>query len=289
VPHSGRQRFSIPLPGRSPLTLGDRALVMGILNLTPDSFSADGLLADPARALDTLRAMEEAGADIIDIGAESTRPGAAPVDAAEEIARLRPVLRAIGGRARVPLSIDTSKAAVANFALDEGVAMVNDVSALDSDPAMGPLVAARGVPIVLMHMRGRPTDMYAEASYDDVVAEVMRHLQRRVERAVGVGVAWDRVLLDPGIGFAKRPEHSFRVLAATSRLLALGRPLLVGPSRKSFMTAATGPMPAAQRDWPTAAAATAAVLGGAHIVRVHRVAEMVQVVRVAEAIRAASV
>lgn len=261
---------------------------MGVLNLTPDSFSADGLLADPARALEALRAMEEAGADIIDIGAESTRPGASPVHAAEEIARLRPVLRAIGGRARVPLSIDTSKAAVANFALDEGVAIVNDVSGLDYDPAMGPLVAARGVPIVLMHMRGRPTDMYAEAAYDDVVAEVMRHLQRRVERAVGFGVAWDRVILDPGIGFAKRPEHSFRVLAATSRLLALGRPLMVGPSRKSFMTAATGPMPAAERDWPTAAAATAAVLGGAHIVRVHRVAEMVQVIRVAEAIRAAS-
>ncbi|MCC7034254.1 MAG: dihydropteroate synthase [Acidobacteria bacterium] len=262
---------------------------MGVLNLTPDSFSADGLLADPARALDALRAMEGSGADIIDIGAESTRPGAAPVSAAEEIARLRPVLRAIGGRARVPLSIDTSKADVANFALDEGVAIVNDVSGLDYDAAMGPLVAARGVPIVLMHMRGRPGDMYAEATYDDVVVEVMRHLQRRVERAVGVGIAWDRVLLDPGIGFAKRPEHSFRVLAATSRLQALGRPLLVGPSRKSFMTAATGPMPAADRDWPTAAAATAAVLGGAHIVRVHRVAEMVQVVRVAEAIRAASV
>lgn len=289
MPPSARRRFSIPLPGRSPLELGDRALVMGVLNLTPDSLSADGLLADPARALDALRAMEGSGADIIDIGAESTRPGAAPVSAAEEIARLRPVLRAIGGRARVPLSIDTSKADVANFALDEGVAIVNDVSGLDYDAAMGPLVAARGVPIVLMHMRGRPGDMYAEATYDDVVVEVMRHLQRRVERAVGVGIAWDRVLLDPGIGFAKRPEHSFRVLAATSRLQALGRPLLVGPSRKSFMTAATGPMPAADRDWPTAAAATAAVLGGAHIVRVHRVAEMVQVVRVAEAIRAASV
>jgi dihydropteroate synthase len=283
-----RGQFLIPLPGRPPLELGGRALVMGVLNLTPDSFSADGLVADPVRALAAVRAMEEAGADIIDIGAESTRPGAAPVSGAEEIARLRPVLRAVGGRVRVPLSIDTSKAEVANFALDEGVAIVNDVSGLDYDPAMGPLVAARGVPIVLMHMRGQPRDMYAEATYDDVVAEVMRHLQRRVERALGFGIAWNRVLLDPGIGFAKRPEHSFRVLAATSRLLALGRPVLVGPSRKSFMTAATGPMPAADRDWSTAAAATAAVLGGAHIVRVHRVAEMVQVVRVAEAIRAAS-
>ena len=261
---------------------------MGILNLTPDSFSADGLSADPARALEAARAMEEAGADLIDIGAESTRPGAAPVSAEEEMARLRPVLRAMGGRLRVPLSIDTMKAEVANFALDEGVAMVNDVTGLDHDPAMGPLVAARGVPIVLMHTRGRSSDMYAEATYDDVVTEVLRHLQRRVERAVGCGIAWDRVLIDPGIGFAKRPAHSFRVLAATSRLAALGRPILLGPSRKSFMTAVTGPLSAPDRDWPTAAAATAAVLGGAHIVRVHRVAEMVQVIRVAEAIREAA-
>ena len=139
-----------------------------------------------------------------------------------------------------------------------------------------------------MHMRGRPTDMYAEAHYDDVVVEVMRHLQRRVERALGFGIGWDRLILDPGLGFAKRPEHSFAVLAATSRLAALGRPLLVGPSRKSFLTAATGPLPAADRDWATAAAVTAAVLGGAHIVRVHRVADLVPVVRVADAIHHAS-
>jgi dihydropteroate synthase len=154
---------------------------------------------------------------------------------------------------------------------------------------MGPLVAARGVPVVLMHMRGRPTDMYAEAHYDNVVVEVMRDLQRRVERALGFGIGWDRLILDPGLGFAKRPEHSFALLAATSRLAALGRPLLIGPSRKSFLTAATGPLPAIDRDWPTAAAVTAAVLGGAHIVRVHRVADLVPVVRVADAIHRASV
>lgn len=283
-----RATFSLPLPGRPPLVLGERALVMGILNLTDDSFSDDGLARDPGRAIEAVRRMEEAGADLIDIGAESTRPGAAAVPAAEEIARLRPVLRAIGGRVRVPLSIDTTKAEVANFALDEGVALVNDISGLAYDPDLAPLVAARGVPVILMHMRGRSSDMYALARYDDVVTDVMRELQRRVERAVGAGIAWDRLLLDPGIGFAKRPEHSFAVLAATSRLATLGRPLLIGPSRKSFMAAATGPLPAADRDWPTAAAATAAVLAGAHIIRVHRVAEMVQVVRVAEAIRAAA-
>jgi dihydropteroate synthase len=262
---------------------------MGVLNLTPDSFSADGLSADPARAIDAVQAMEAAGADIIDIGAESTRPGAPPVSAADEMARLRPVLRAVGGRVGVPLSIDTYKAEVANFALDEGAALVNDVSALDYDPGMGPLLAARGVPVILMHTRGRPSDMYAEAHYDDVVAEVSRDLQRRVERAVGYGIRWDRLILDPGIGFAKRPEHSFAVLAGTDRLAGLGRPLLIGPSRKSFMIAATGSMDLAQRDWPTAAAVTAAVLGGAHIARVHRVEEMVWVVRVADAVRQAAV
>lgn len=260
---------------------------MGVLNLTPDSFSADGLAADPARAIDAVHAMEAAGADIIDIGAESTRPGAAPLPVEDELARLRPVLRAVGGRVGVPLSIDTYKAEVANLALDEGVSLVNDVSALEYDPAMGPLLASRGVPVILMHTRGRSTDMYAEARYGDVVADVSRDLQRRVERAVGHGIRWDRIILDPGIGFAKRPEHSFAVLAGTDRLAGLGRPLLVGPSRKSFMTAATGPLELARRDWPTAAAVTAAVLGGAHIVRVHLVEEMVWVVRVADAVRQA--
>src|SRR5690606_5790380 len=214
--------------------LGERTLVMGVLNLTPDSFSADGLAADPARAIDAVHAMEAVGADIIDIGAESTRPGAAPVSAEDEMARLRPVLRAVGGRVGVPISVDTYKAEVANLALDEGASLVNDVSALDYDPALGPLLASRGVPVILMHTRCRSSDMYAEARYgDDVVADVARDLQRRVERAVGYGIRWEQIILDPGIGFAKRPEHSFAVLAGTDRLAGLGRPLLVGPSRKS--------------------------------------------------------
>jgi dihydropteroate synthase len=283
-----RARFSVPLPGRAPLELGSRTLVMGVLNLTDDSFSDDGLANDPDRAVAAVHAMADAGADLIDIGAESTRPGAAPVSAADEIARLRPVLRAIGGRVTVPLSVDTMKAEVAGFALDEGVSMVNDVSGLDFDPAMATLVAARAAPLVLMHMRGRSADMYAQAHYDDVVGEVIRHLQRRLERALGAGIGWDRLLVDPGIGFAKTAAHSFTVLAATARFAALGRPVLVGPSRKSFLTSATGALPPADRDWATAAAVTAAVLGGAHIVRVHRVAEMAQVVRVADAVRAAS-
>jgi dihydropteroate synthase len=246
---------------------------MGVLNLTDDSFSADGLLHDPGRAVEAVHEMEEAGADLL--------------ATADELARLHPVLRAVAGRTRVPLSIDTTKADVANFALDEGVALVNDVSGLQQDPRMGPLVASRGVAIVLMHMRGRPADMYAHAHYGNVVQDVARDLQRRVERAVGHGIGLDRILLDPGIGFAKRAEHSLALLAGGGALGRLGHPILIGPSRKSFLTAATGPLPAAARDWPTAAAVTAAVLNGAHIIRVHRVREMVQVVRVADAIRGA--
>jgi dihydropteroate synthase len=261
---------------------------MGVLNLTDNSFSGDGLARDPVRAQEAVREMEEAGADLIDVGAESTRPGAVQVSAEEELARIRPVLRAVGCRSRVPLSIDTTKAPVASFALDEGVSIVNDVSALEYDPGMGPLLAARGVAVVLMHMRGRPDDMYARAQYQDVVGEVGRELQRRVERAVGHGIGWDRIVLDPGIGFAKRADHSMTLLARGAALAGLGRPLLVGPSRKSFLTAATGPLSPDDRDWPTAAAVTAAVLAGAHIIRAHRVKEMVQVVRVAEAIRAAT-
>lgn len=288
VPPAVRRTFAVPLPGRAPLQLGERTLVMGVLNLTHDSFSSDGLAADPARALDHLHAMVDAGADVIDIGAESTRPGALPVSDAEELARLRPVLRAIGGRVAVPLSIDTSKAAVANFALDEGVSLVNDVTALSGDPAMAPLVAARGVPVILMHMRGRPREMYAEAHYGDVVAEVMRDLQRRIELALGAGIGWDRLLIDPGIGFAKTPGQSFDMLAGAARLTALGRPVVIGASRKSFLTEAIGESSPESRDWATGAAVTHSVLAGAHMVRVHRVAEMVQVVKVADRLRSSA-
>lgn len=280
-----RRAFSVPLPGRPPLILGPRTLVMGVINATPDSFSDGGIALDPIRALDLAQAMEEAGADLIDIGAESTRPGAPAVGEAEEIARLRPVLGAIARRVSRPISVDTAKAGVARVALDEGASLVNDVSGLQWDPALGGLVASRGAALVLMHMRGRPADMYARAEYGDVVAQVVAELQEAVGRATAAGVARDRLIVDPGIGFAKRANHSFAVLNGLPRFAELALPLLVGPSRKSFLAAATGPLEPAERDWATAAAVTAAVLGGAHIVRVHRVAEMVQVVRVADAIR----
>ena len=262
---------------------------MGVINVTPDSFSDGGAALDPANALDIAQAMAAAGADLIDVGAESTRPGAEPVGAADEIARVIPVLRALAAKIRIPISIDTYKAQVAAQALDEGAAIVNDISGLQYDPDLGSLVAKRGAPVILMHTRGRPSDMYAHAEYGDVVAAVSSDLQRGIDRALECGVTRDRILIDPGLGFAKRAEQSFAALAGLDRLAALGFPLVVGPSRKSFMTSATGPLEAAARDWPTAAAVTAAVLGGAHVVRVHRVAEMVHVVRVADAILDAGV
>ena len=258
---------------------------MGVINVTPDSFSDGGAALDPAKALDIAQAMEAAGADLIDVGAESTRPGATPVGGDDEIARVLPVLRALAGKVRVAISIDTYKTEVAARAVDEGAAIINDISGLQYDPALGPLAAQRGVPVILMHTRGRPSDIYAHAEYGDVVADVSSDLQRCVDRALAFGITRDRILIDPGLGFAKRAEQSFAALAGLDRLAELGLPLVVGPSRKSFMTSATGPLDTAARDWPTAAAVTAAVLGGAHIIRVHRVAEMVQVVRVADAIR----
>lgn len=279
-----RAACTLPLIGRDPLVLGPRTLVMGVLNVTPDSFSDGGAAFDPARALDLALAMEAAGADILDVGAESTRPGAVPLTGREERQRLLPVLRQLH-RLRIPISIDTAKAEVARFGLDEGAALVNDISGLQYDPALADIVAVRGAPLVLMHMRGRPADMYQHASYGDVATDVARDLTRAIERAVSRGVAWDRLILDPGIGFAKRAADSTAVLTGLGRLASLGRPLLVGPSRKSFLTAAVGDVPAVARDWATAAAVTAAVFGGAHVVRVHAVPEMVQVVRVADMIR----
>jgi dihydropteroate synthase len=284
---SPRGAFLLPLPGRPALTLGDRTLVMGVINITPDSFSDGGQAFDAAHAVDRALAMESDGADIIDVGAESTRPGAEPVDAAEEWRRLAPVLAGLSQQLRIPVSVDTYRAETARRALDHGVALVNDISALGYESGLGPIVATSGAALVLMHTRGRSRDMYLEARYDDVVSDVARELQRSMERAIDHGVAFDRLVIDPGLGFAKTAEHSMTALARLGSFAALGRPLLSGPSRKSFLTSATGPLPPDDRDWATAAAVTASVLAGAHIVRVHRVREMVQVVRVADALRKA--
>lgn len=259
---------------------------MGILNVTPDSFADAVSKVEPAVAVDAAFRMEGEGADLIDVGGESTRPGADPVSESDELERIHPVLRALAGRIRIPISVDTYKAGVARAAIDAGAAMVNDVSGLRYDPALAGVVATSGAALVLMHTRGRSSAMYAQATYRDLVAEVVGELRDSVRSATDAGVALDRIIVDPGVGFAKQPPHSYGVLARLPELAAaLGRPVLVGVSRKSFMREALGDRPATERDWGTAAAVAAAVLAGAHIVRVHAVAEMVQVVRVAEAIR----
>jgi dihydropteroate synthase len=258
---------------------------MGILNVTPDSFADGGLFLDPGAAEAAAVEMEARGADLIDVGGESTRPGSEAVGAREEIARVQPVLERLGRSVTIPISIDTSKAAVAEVALAEGAALVNDVTGLRYDAALAGIAARSGAALILMHTRGRSRDMYKEAKYTSVSAEVADELRASLERAVAAGARRESVVLDPGLGFAKRAEHSYAALAALPSLAELGRPLLVGPSRKSFLSAAVGERTPADRDMATAAAVTAAVLLGAHIVRVHNVADMVDVVRVADQIR----
>jgi dihydropteroate synthase len=281
-----RRRFSIPLPGGRTLALGERTLVMGIINVTPDSFSDGGALLDVQRAVDAGVQMADEGADVLDIGGESTRPGASALPEADERRRVLPVIEGLAARVSVPISIDTYKAAVADAALDAGASMVNDISGLRYEPALAQVVARRQVPIVLMHTRGRSRDMYTQAAYHDVVDEVLDELRESVAFATGAGIPKDRILVDPGLGFAKEPAHSYEALARLHEFGDLGRPVLVGPSRKMFLSRPFGrDVPPQARDWGTAAAVTAAVFAGAHIVRVHAVREMVQVVRVSDEIR----
>ncbi|MBI4263905.1 MAG: dihydropteroate synthase [Acidobacteria bacterium] len=281
-----RRRFSIPLPDGRTLVLGERTLVMGVINVTPDSFSVGGELLDPARAIAAGVRMAAQGADLIDVGGETPRTGAEHHAEDEERRRVLPVIEGLAARVDVPISVDTYKAAVADAALAAGAAVVNDVSGLRYEPALGAVVARHRAALVLMHTRGRSEAMYEQASYHDVVAEVLDELRESMAFATGAGVADDRLVLDPGLGFAKQAPHSYEALARLEAFAELGRPLLVGPSRKSFLARALGGEVApAARDWGTAAAVAAAVLGGAHIVRVHAVPEMVQVVRVADEIR----
>jgi dihydropteroate synthase len=276
----------VPIAHGRILNLGERPLVMGILNITPDSFAERQPRLDPAAAVDVALKMESDGADILDIGGESTRPGAAPLPKEDELGRVLPLIRGLAGQLKIPISIDTYKADVARAALDAGAGIVNDVSGLHREPALAHVVVQYGAGLVLMHSRGTPATMSGLAAYGDVVAEVAAELAASVAVAVAAGVSLDQILVDPGVGFAKRPAHSYGVLARLPEIAAaLGRPVLVGASRKSFMREILLDRAAADRDWGTAAAVAASVLGGAHIARVHAVAEMVQVIRVAEEIR----
>jgi dihydropteroate synthase len=258
---------------------------MGILNITPDSFADGGLYLDPGAAEAAAVEMEAHGADIIDVGGESTRPGSEIVSAETEIARIQPVIGRLSRSLRIPISIDTSKPDVAEAAIGGGAALVNDVTGLRYDASLAEIAARSGAALILMHGRGRSKDMYKDAHYASVSAEVAEELRASLERALAAGARRESVVLDPGLGFAKRPEHSYAALAALPAFAEIGCPLLVGPSRKSFLSAAIGERAPAERDMATASSVAAAVLLGAHIVRVHNVPDMVDVVRVADAIR----
>lgn len=258
-------------------------LVMGILNVTPDSFSDGGRFLDPQRALAHCEHMVSEGADLVDIGAESTRPGSMAIDEQEELRRLKPVVEVIGKHATVPLSIDTRKAGVAERVIDWGASIINDISALEHDSRMGGVIARTKAGLVLMHMRGAPQTMQQYCQYDNVVREVREYLGTRMNHAEEIGIAREQILIDPGIGFAKNEQQNLSLLKGLGALRQLGRPVLVGVSNKSFIGTVTG-QPVEQRLMGTAAAVTAAVLGGARIVRVHDVGSVREVVRMAEAI-----
>lgn len=258
---------------------------MGIVNVTPDSFSDGGRWFDPERAVAHGLALLDEGADILDVGGESTRPGAARPAVEEELRRVLPVVRELAG-AGATVSVDTMRAEVAAHAIEAGAALVNDVSGGLADPAMLPLMARSGTPYVLMHWRGHSTGMQANAVYDDVVTDVVHELRARVDAALHAGVPADCLIVDPGLGFAKRVEHNWRLLGRLREVVALGRPVLVGAARKSFLghllaDPETGrPRPAHLRDAATSAVSVLAAAQGAWCVRVHDVASTADVVRV---------
>jgi len=282
-----RRRFRLRLPTRT-LALGERTLVMGVVNVTPDSFSDGGHFYDPDAAIAHALALDCAGADILDIGGESTRPGAAPVTAQEELRRILPVLEGVRGRVKAPVSVDTTKFEVAEAAAAAGAEMLNDVSALRFDTALAEVARRCRLPLILMHMRGTPRTMQQAPFARDVIADVRSGLRAAVARAVKAGLKRTQLILDPGIGFGKSYAQNFELLARLPELASLGFPLLVGTSRKRFIGATLasdkGELPPGERVWGTAATVTASILGGAHIVRVHDVAEMAQVARMADAV-----
>ena len=266
------------------IDLSRRALVMGIINATPDSFSDGGSFLDPQAALAHGLRMVAEGAEILDVGGESTRPGAQGVSADEEIQRVLPVIRALRRESRVLISIDTSKAAVARAALDAGADIINDVTGLRGDPDMSALAASSKAGVVIMHMQGEPRTMQVSPAYDDVVSEVGEFFRQALAGAIASGIDPMCIALDPGIGFGKSPEHNRRLLAELSAFLPLGRPLLVGVSRKSFLGWLAGSAAMDDRFWPGVALTSLCRERGARILRVHDVKPHTEALRMTEAI-----
>jgi len=283
-----RRQIRLRLPART-LALGERTLVMGVLNVTPDSFSDGGLFLNADAAVARAVAMEAAGADIVDVGGESTRPGSLGVSAETELGRVLPVIEKLRGKIRIPISVDTSKAEVAEAAAAAGAEIVNDVTALRNDPRIAEIVRRRKLALVLMHMRGKPRTMQKTPFARDALRDVADGLRHAVAVARRAGIAKSRIVLDPGIGFGKSYEQNCELLARLPELARLGYPLLVGTSRKSFIGKVLEKTEfrtdsETERIWGTAATVAASILQGAHIVRVHDVAEMAQVARVSDAV-----
>jgi dihydropteroate synthase len=283
-----RRSFRWRLPART-LVLGERTLLMGVLNVTPDSFSDGGLFLHADAAVAQAVAIERAGADILDVGGESTRPGSVGVSAETELGRVLPVIEKLRGKIRIPISVDTSKSEVAEAAAAAGAEIVNDVTALGNDPRIAEVARRRKLALVLMHMRGKPSTMQKTPFARDVLRDVAAGLRHAVAVARRAGIAKSQIVLDPGIGFGKSYQQNCELLDRLPELARLGYPLLVGTSRKSFIggVLAKGKLRAGSevdRIWGTAATVAASILQGAHIVRVHDVAEMVQVARVSDAV-----
>jgi len=274
-----RKLFYWKLKNRE-IRLGERTLILGVLNVTPDSFSDGGKYLDPDRAFARALALEEAGADIIDIGAESTRPGSSRIEASEELRRLVPVLKRLRGKLGIPISVDTYKAEVAERAIELDAEIINDPSGLTFDPQLTKSVMNHNVGVILNHMRGTPDTWAKLGPLQDVMGTVVRELGASVHRARLAGVNAARIVVDPGIGFGKRKEQNSEILARLSQLASLDLPIMVGASRKAFLAQADE----AGTKFATAAAVTASILAGAHMVRVHDVAEMRPVIQVADEI-----
>jgi dihydropteroate synthase len=281
-----RRKFRLRLPTRT-LALGERTLLMGIVNVTPDSFSDGGLYLETDAAVRHALALEQAGADILDIGGESTRPGAEPTPPEVELDRVVPVIQKLRRRVKIPISIDTRRAEVADMAARAGAEIINDVSALRDDPEMAEVARRHKLPVILMHMRGTPKTMQKQPFARNVVRDVRAGLEAAIRRALDGGLERRQLLIDPGIGFGKSFQQNFELLARLWEFAELGLPVVVGTSRKMFVGSAIGGAVANERVWGTAATVTAAVLGGAHVVRVHDVREMAQVVKVADMMLAA--
>ncbi len=269
------------------LCLGRKTHIMGVLNVTPDSFSDGGRYLEIDQAVEHALEMAREGADIIDVGGESTRPYSRQISAEEELDRVIPVIETITKELSIPVSIDTYKSAVARECLKAGASMVNDISALRFDPRMAPVVAQAGVPLILMHMKGTPRNMQENPVYDDVVSEILTFLRHAVDQATGAGVRDDLIIIDPGIGFGKTSEHNLEIIRNLTRFASLGKPVLLGTSNKAFIGHLLDKKPH-QRDTGTMATIAAGVMNGAHIVRVHNVQKAVETVKIIDAIRGLS-